>query len=196
VDESDEPRYFDRGLVQVVPTSYDEPAAHRRSVNQKPLVVAARMKRRVKHEAPARRRVIHEVSPDAMGFLDQMRLHGPAHLKIDHERRSIIAVGDFEIVYERDSIITARYEFLEAVQRVAPEAFTELGEIAKDQSLESQGPRLAECLFPNTRIGICLTISDDSRLKSAVRGGRSVTSRPLGAGRKLASPFCGMKSPR
>ena len=64
-----------------------------------------------------------------MYFLDRMRFHGAA---------------DYEIVYERDSIIAARYEFLEAVQRVAPEAFIELGEIAKDQSLESQEPHRAE----------------------------------------------------
>jgi hypothetical protein len=79
-----------------------------------------------------------------MGFLDQMRLHGPAHLEIDHGRRSIIAVGDFEIVYERSSIIEARCEFLESVKRVVPEAFTELCEIAKDHNLETQGPRRAE----------------------------------------------------
>ena len=88
-----------------MPTSYDESATRRRSLNQKPLVVAARMTRKVKHEAPERRRVIHEVSGEAMYFLDRMRFHG---------------ADGYEIVYERESIIAARYEFLGAVERVAP----------------------------------------------------------------------------
>ncbi len=86
------------------------------------------MKRKVTYETPARRQVIQEVSPEAMVFLDQLRWN--------EDRAGFVAI------YERESVIAARVEFLDAVRRVAPEVFAELLAIRADQSGESDGPRL------------------------------------------------------
>lgn len=65
----------------------------------------ARTKREFTHEAPARRKLVREVD---LGFIDQLRWNA--------DRTAL------EAVYEPRSVTAARTEFLDAVQRVAPEA--------------------------------------------------------------------------
>ena len=87
-----------------------------------------RRKRKATHEAPARRQVIEELSSDEWCRLDPVRL-----------TKDRIA---FELIYERESVIAARAEFLDAVQRAAPEAFSELLAIRANRGGESNGPLL------------------------------------------------------
>jgi hypothetical protein len=89
--------------------------------------LVASTKRKLTHEAPARRKLAREAD---MGSIDQLRWNA--------DRTAL------EAVYERQSVIEARVDFLDAVQGVAPEAFIDLCEVAKDESAESQGPRLAK----------------------------------------------------